>query len=452
MTSQAAVILAAGMGTRMKSQVPKVVHRVGGREMVSLVVDAAKDAGFDTPIVVVGQDSHAVRGALGDGVRYVEQEEPRGTGHALLQSRELLEGVDNIAVINGDTPLIRPETLGSMMQRHMEGKAYVTLLTASPADTDGLGRVVRDDSGSVTAVVEDSEADEDVRAIPEVNGGVYCFRSSWLWPSLEALAPSPGGEIYLTDLVSVASREGLVIESLRPDSPQEILGVNTRVHLSEAETAMRQDIRERWMLSGVTLLDPATVYIDSDVQLGRDTVVLPNTHLTGGSVVGRDCRIGPNVIVDGSRIGDGCRVVASVIENSTLEDQVEVGPFSHVRRKCYLESGVHIGTSVEIKQSRLGRGTKSHHFSYLGDASVGANVNIGAGTVTCNFDGVNRHLTRIDDNAFIGSDSMLVAPVTIGARASTGAGAVVTRDVEPGSLVVGVPAKAKSKDGDSKTE
>ena len=452
MASQAAVILAAGTGTRMKSQVPKVVHRVCGREMVGLVVDAAKQAGFNTTIVVVGPDSRAVREVLGKGVLYAVQAEPHGTGHALLQSRELLDGVDNVAVLSGDVPLIRHETLGSMMQLHLDRQADITLLTASLADTRGLGRVVRNTSGDVTAVVEDSEADEDVRAITEINGGVYCFRSSWLWPSLNALAPSSGGEVFLTDLVSAASRKGMVIESVQPNSTREILGVNTRVHLSEVETAIRQDIRERWMLSGVTLLDPASVYIDSNVRLGRDTIVLPNTHLTGGSVVGSGCKIGPNTIVDGSRIGDGCRIVASVIEDSTLEDGVEVGPFSYIRRACHLESGVHIGTFAEIKKSRLGRGTKSHHFSYVGDAAVGANVNIGAGTVTCNFDGVRKHRTYIEDDAFIGSDSMLVAPVTIGARSSTGAGAVVTRDVPPDSLAVGIPARAKSKDGDSEID
>ena len=441
MSSQAAVILAAGKGTRMKSRVPKVLHRVCGREMVGLVADAAEATGFDPTIVVVGPDSQAVRDALEDRVAYAVQPEPRGSGDALLHSRALLDGVNDIAVLYGDVPLIRPETLRSMMRLHLEKGACITLLTTSVDDPEGLGRVIRDAHGGVTAIIEDREADDEVRAVPEVNSGVYCFRTSWLWPTLQDLAPSSNGEIYLTDLVSLASRQGMVIESVRSEGPQEVIGVNTRAQLAEAEAALRQQLREKWMLAGVTLADPASVYLDFDVELGRDTVVLPNTHITRGSRIGQDCEIGPNAIVDGAKIGDRCRVVASVVQDSTLEDDVAVGPFSRVRSGSHLETGVLIGSSVEVKQSRLGRGSRSLHFSYVGDAEVGANVNIGAGTVTCNFDGVRKHVTRIEDDAFIGSDSMLVAPVTIGARSSTGAGAVVTRDVPPDTLVVGVPAK-----------
>ena len=429
----------------MRSQVPKVLHRVCGRAVISLVVDAAKLGGFDTTVAVVAPDSHAVRDSLGDGIAYAVQREPKGTGDALLQARRHVETVNNVAVMYGDVPLVRPETLDSMMQQHVQSGAFVTLLTAHSSNPDGLGRVVRNPSGAITAVVEERDANDDIRSITEVNGGVYCFRSSWLWPNLEALAPAPSGEIYLTDLVERAVQQGLTVESVRAQSPLEITGVNTRVQLAQVEAALRQSLRERWMLAGVTMPDPSSVFIDVDAALGEDTVVLPNTHITGASRIGRQCEIGPNSIVDDSEIGDGCRIVASVVRDSTLEDGVDVGPFSHIRSASHLERGVHIGTSAEVKQSRLGPDTRSGHFSYIGDAEVGANVNIGAGTVTCNYDGTEKHRTRIDDDAFIGSDTMLIAPVTIGARSSTGAGSVVNKDVPPDSQAVGVPATVRPK-------
>ena len=440
-------MLAAGQGTRMKSRVPKVLHRVCGREMVGLVVDTAKGAGLDFTVVVVAPDSPAIKDTLGDSVTYAVQPKPLGSGHALLQARGLLEGVDNIAVLYGDVPLVRSETLSSVMRAHLDMNACVTLLTATPASPDGLGRVIRDSSGAVTAVVEDSDADEQTRAIPEINSGIYCFRCSWLWPTLESLAPSSNGEFFLTDLVSAAARQGMAVESVLSSQPEETLGVNTRVHLAQAEATLRRRILERWMLAGVSMPDPATVYIDVDAELAQDTVVLPNTHIKGASRIGRESEIGPDTTIDDSVIGVECKVTSSVIKGSTLEDGVDVGPFSHIRPGTYLEAGVHIGSFAEVKKSRLGRGTRSGHFSYIGDAEVGANVNIGAGTVTCNYDGVSKHRTRIGDDAFIGSDTMLVAPVTIGARSSTGAGAVVTSDVPPDSLAVGVPARVRAKKG-----
>ena len=443
MATQAAVVLAAGKGTRMKSQVPKVLHRVCGREIAGLVVEAAMGAGFEMTAVVVPPDSQAISEVLGGGVSYVVQSEPLGSGHALLQAQELLEGVDNVAVLSGDVPLIRPETLGSMMRLHLESEACVTLLTATLASPDGLGRVMRDASGRVTAIIEDSEADEETQAIGEVNSGIYCFRSSWLWPSLHDLAPSPRGEIFLTDLVSEAFRQEMLVASVQTSRSQEILGVNTRVQLAEAEAYLRRSIRERWMLSGVTLTDPASIYIDFDVELGQDTAVLPNTHITGLTKIGRGCTVGPNAMIDGSEIGDGCRIVASSIEEATLEEGVDVGPFSHIRPGSHLESGVHVGNFAEVKNSRLGRGTRSGHFSYIGDAVVGADVNIGAGTITCNFDGIAKDQTRIGDGAFIGCDTMLVAPVTVGARSKTGTGAIVTKNVPPDSLAVGAPARIR---------
>ena len=445
MSTSAALVLAAGRGVRMKSVLPKVLHRVCGAQMLRLVVDSTLEAGSGPTTVVVGPKADEIKEALGDRVTYVEQAEPLGSGHAVLQARTRLGGAENITVRNGDVPLVRPETLRLVMHRHLESRPCITLLTAIVRNPDGLGRIVRGEDGKIDAVVEEADADEGTFAIKEVNAGVYCFSSAWLWPALERLTPSASGETYLTDLVELASREGMGIESVDVEDTDETLGVNTRVQLAEVEAAMRSRIRNRWMLSGVTMPDPASVYIDIDAKLGADTMVLPNTHITGASRIGAGCEIGPNTIIDGSDVADHCRVFASVVEGSRLEDRVEVGPFSHIRPGSRLESGVRIGNFGEVKGSHLGPGTKSPHFSYIGDAEIGASVNVGAGTVTCNYDGVRKHRTRIEDGAHIGSSSMLVAPVTIGARSATGAGAVVTRDVPPDSLAVGVPAKSRPK-------
>ena len=437
-------MLAAGQGTRMKSRVPKVLHKVCGREMVRLVLDAVAEAGIDSTAVVVDTDAEPVRQLLGSTVAYAVQPQPLGTGHALLQARSLVDGADTVAVLHGDVPLVEADTLRTMLRVHRESDADITLLAATVDHPGDLGRVIRDGSGRITAVVEARDADDEVCGIQEVNGGVYCFRESWLWPSLASLPASPGGEVYLTDLVSVAAGQGMAVESVKA-GPEEILGVNTRVELAAAEAALRRRIRERWMLAGVSIPDPTTVYIDLDVELGHDTVLLPNTHVTGESRVGTGCVIGPDTTVSGSAIGAGCRIVNSVVDGAVVEDDVDIGPFSHIRPGTHLESEVHIGSSVEVKNSRLGRGARSGHFSYIGDAQVGANVNIGAGTVTCNYDGVRKHPTIIGEGAFIGSGSMLVAPVTIGARAQTGAGAVVTRDLPPDALAVGAPARLRAK-------
>ena len=283
------------------------------------------------------------------------------------------------------------------------------------------------------------------RDIREVNGGVYAFRSDALWPHLDALRPSAGGEVYLTDVVGLAVQAGEHVDAVPVDDPAELLGVNDRVHLAQAEAVLRQRLRTRWMLAGVTLVDPPSTFIDADVEIGQDTVVYPNTHLYGTTRTGRGCSIGPNTVIADSVVGEDCRIVASMLEGATLEAGVSVGPYSHLRPGSHVEEDVHVGNYVEVKESRLGRGTKVGHFSYIGDATVGRDVNVGAGTVTCNFDGVAKHRTVIGDEALIGSDTMLVAPVRVGERAVTGAGAVVTRDVDPEALVTGVPARQRSR-------
>ena len=447
MNNLAAVVLAAGMGTRMKSRVPKVLHRICGKEMVTLVVDAVEGAGILDTVAVVQAGSDAVERAVGERVGYVEQSNPSGTGHALLQARDLSASATDVAVLSADVPLVTPATLRELVNRHVESGAVITLVTVESESPGDLGRVTRAPDGSITAVVEYDPADEDARPINEVNGGIYCFRAQWLWPHLDLLSPAPNGDLRLTDLVAMAEAEGVLVESVRPQGPEELRGVNNRVQLASAEASLRDRIRIGWMMSGVTMPDPASVYIDAEAELGQDSVVMPNTHVIGASRIGRDCTLGPNTVVEDSTIGDGCSVFASVVRGSVLGSGVDVGPFSHVRAGSRLASGVHIGSHAEVKSSRLGPGTKSSHFSYIGDADIGANVNVGAGTVTCNYDGTAKHKTTIGDGAFIGSDSMLVAPVNVGPGATTGAGAVVTKDVPADALVVGAPAREIEKEG-----
>lgn len=445
MASQAAVILAAGQSTRMKSAIPKVLHQACGRELISLVTNAAENAGFNTIVVVVPPNANLIRNVLGNRVKYVVQRKALGTGHALLQSQQLLKGIDNIAVLHGDVPLIRSETITCMMKRHVSTVACMTLLSAKLEDSEDLGRIIRDESGQITGILESSQVNSTPKSIIEVNSGIYCFQSSWLWPNLGKLNPSSNGEVFLTDLVAIASEQKMMVDYIQSDQPQEVLGINTRVQMAKAEGYLRQTLREHWMLSGVTLKDPDSIYIDFDATLGQDTVILPNSHISGSSYIGQDCEIGPNTTINNSNIGDKSRIVSSVVENSTVDKDVVVGPFSHIRSNSHLENKVRVGNFAEVKKSRLGKGTKLGHFSYVGDAEVGTNVNIGAGTVTCNYDGTNKHQTRIEDGAFIGSASMLIAPVTIGARSSTGAGSIVNTNVPPESQAIGAPAKIRTK-------
>lgn len=454
----AAVILAAGQGTRMKSNFPKVLHPLGGKPMVAHSVWAAQEASDVTPVLVVGVGADRVRKTLGDQVRYAVQEKQLGTGHAVLQTRSLLAGVpalavredsgaaesDMVLVTYADMPLLRSETLKRMVGHHRRAAPAITMLTVIQDSPRGFGRVLRDAADRVIAVVEEPEATPEQLAIRELNAGVYCFDATWLWAHLEQIPLSSKGEYYLTDMVGIAVTEGSKVEALTTDDPSEVLGVNTRLHLAEAAAVFRRRINEKWMLKGVTIVDPATTYIEPDVTLGRDTVVHPNTHLEGRTSIGAECRIGPNTVIRDSTLGDRCVVFASVVEGSRLADEVDVGPFGHLRQGTHLASGVHVGNFGEIKNAYLGSGSKMGHFSYVGDATIGEDVNIGAGVITCNYDGERKHRTDIEAGAFIGSDTMLVAPLRVGKGAVTGAGSVVTRDVPPGSVAYGVPARVRA--------
>ena len=425
----------------MRSSTPKVLHPICGREMVGIVVDNILGAGLGPVVVVAPADSAGIRNALGSSVLYAEQAEPRGTGHAAMQARDLLIDEETIVMLAGDVPLVAPATLEVLVQRHAVSGAVLTVLTSTPAITTGLGRVVRSADGRIKAIIEESVADGETLTIREVNAGVYCASGTWLWESLPKLNASPTGEVFLTDLVALAAADGSMVETVEVADANEALGVNNLIELATVRGVLQARIREHWMAEGVSMPDPGTVYIDYSTTIGQDSIIFPNSHVRGRTKIGRRCEIGPNTIVTDSLIGSDCKIVASVVEEATLEDRVDVGPFSHLRTGAHLESEVHIGNYAEVKNSRLGRGTKSGHFSYIGDADVGRNVNIGAGVITCNYDGEKKNRTVIEDDVFIGSDTMLVAPVTVGARSYTGAGSVVNRDVPPDYGAVGVPAR-----------
>jgi bifunctional UDP-N-acetylglucosamine pyrophosphorylase/glucosamine-1-phosphate N-acetyltransferase len=446
MEAIAAVILVAGKGVRMKSRLPKVLHPLAGRPMIRYVVDAVRQAGVSRVILVTSPDADELRQEMGSETEWVVQSQPLGTGHALEQARSKLEGFsENVLVLYGDTPVIRGKTIESLLKHHLATEATATLLTCSEGNPAGLGRILRGAGGSVLRVVEEKVATAEERAITETNSGVQCFKADWLWAQLSNIPDMKGREVYLTDLIELAAESKHKIETVALQDPNEAIGVNTRVQLALAEAALRTRIRERLMLDGVTIIDPSSAFIDAGVEIEPDTVIFPNTTITGASRIETDCQIGPGTIIVDSEISRGCRITASVIEEARLDENVDVGPFSHVRPGSRLEEGVHVGNFAEIKKSRLGRNTKMGHFSYIGDADLGEDVNVGAGTVTCNFDGVEKHETKVGDGVFIGSDTMLVAPVEVGDGAKTGAGTVVNHDVPPNSLAIGMPARITRK-------
>lgn len=437
------VILAAGKGVRMCSSLPKVLHTLAGRPLIEYSLDLGREIGDKPALVVIGHGAEAVRQLVGARARVVLQVEQLGTGHALLQAAAELRGnADSVLVWAADMPLLSASTLEAVVERQRENDGPFSMVTADSGQQRGFGRVLRAEDGSVQAVVEQADATVEQRTVRELNVGVYCFEAAWLWEELSRLQPSATGEYYLTDLVAAAVAQGRSVGDISVDDPMELIGINTRVHLAEAETELRERINRGWMERGVTVLDPANTYIAASVRIGADTIVLPNTHLQGKTSVGLGCTIGPNSVVRDSVIADSCRVEYSVLEEATLEEDVDVGPFAHLRAGAHLARGVHVGNFGEVKNAYIGPQVKMGHFCYVGDATVGARTNIAAGTVTCNY-GMDKkkHRTEIGEDVFIGSDTMIVAPVRIGARARTGAGSVVTKDVPADSMAVGVPAR-----------
>ena len=436
------IIMAAGQGTRMISDLPKVLHPVNGKPMILYAIQAAKEAGSEKPVVVIGNGAEEVKQTIGGDAIFVLQEQRLGTAHAVMSAEKALAGEDGLVLITaGDMPLLTTATLKRLIEKQTSNPGPLTMLTVHSGNPRGFGRVLRGMNGEVRAIVEEAQANAEELKIDELNVGAYCVTAGWLWQGLKKIQLSPKGEYYLTDLVSVAVGEGKRVEAIVLENEEETLGVNNRVHLSEAERIIRRRVNESWMLTGVTMIDPNLVYIEEGVKIGKDTILHPNTRLTGNSVIGEGCEIGPNTIIDQSTIGSHCHLLASVIEGAVVEDNVGMGPFCHLRKGAHLGKGVHLGNFGEVKDSTLAAGVKMGHFSYIGNATIGENVNIGAGTITCNFDGKNKNPTEIGADTFIGSDTMLVAPLKIGKGAITGAGSVVTHDVADGEVVAGVPAR-----------
>jgi bifunctional UDP-N-acetylglucosamine pyrophosphorylase/glucosamine-1-phosphate N-acetyltransferase len=439
-----AVLLAAGQGTRMKSDLPKVLHPLCGRPMLWHVLEALKSVTTETPVVVVGHGAQAVKEYVGESAECVLQEPQLGTAHAAMQAENLLRGkADYVIVTYADMPLLRGDTFQRLLETQRANLGPLSLLTVVAEDPRGFGRIVRKADGTVDAIVEEYVATPEQRQIKELNVGAYCFQAEWLWEALQRIEKNPKkGEYYLTDIVEIAVKDHLPVQAVIHDDFMETIGINTRVHLSEAEAALRMRINREHMLNGVSMMDPASTYIEVDVKIGKDTTILPNTYVHGNTEIGEGNVIGPNTIIRDSRIGNRCKVLASVLERAVLEDDVDMGPFARLRKGAHLKSHVHMGNFGEVKDSVLHEGVKMGHFSYIGNADIGANTNIGAGTITCNYDGVGKHPTEIGEDAFIGSDTMLVAPLKLGDGARTGAGAVVTKNVPDDTLVVGMPARA----------
>lgn len=436
------ILLAAGNSTRMRSKLPKPLHTICGKPMISYSVDTMRKAGIDNIVIVCGERSEKdLKGLFQDSVVYIKQIEALGTGHAVLQCAPEVEGrYPNIVVMVGDAPLIKSTTIQSLIDTHTSSKSTLTILTATETVGQDMGRIERDSSGIIQKVIEPS-ADLNAAHIKEVNAGVYCFNAKWMWQALRKLSPAKNGEYYLTELVNMAVFDNKKIESFVSTNGAELIGVNDRVQLSFAEALIRQNIREYWMREGVTIIDPTSTFIDASVVMDIDITIHPNSSILGKTQIGQGTILGPGIIITDSIIGQNCKIISSAIESSTLESDIHVGPYSHIRPGTYIESQVHIGNFAEIKASRLAKGVKMGHFGFLGDATVGPNANLGAGMITCNYDGVAKHTTEIGENAFIGSDTMLVAPVKIGRNASTGAGSVVTKDVPAYRLAKGIPAR-----------
>lgn len=440
----AAVLLAAGQGTRMKSNLPKVLHSLGGKPMLWHTLQALAQASTEKPVVIVGHGAEQVMAFVGDAADCALQEPQLGTGHAAMQAGPLLDGKsDYVIVTYADMPLLRGEVFQQLVKTQKENSGPISMLTVIAEDPRGFGRIVRKDDGTVAAIVEEYVATPEQKSIKELNVGAYCFSADWLWEALGRIQKNPQkGEYYLTDTIELAVRDGLPVQAMLQDDLLETIGINTRVHLAEAEAVMRRRINRDLMLAGVTMIDPDSTYIEAGVTIGIDTLVMPDTYIQGNTTIGEGCEIGPNAHIRNSRIGNRCKVFMSVMESAQLEDDVDVGPFARLRKGAHLMDHVHMGNFGEIKDSTLGPGVKMGHFSYIGNATIGANTNIGAGTITCNFDGKKKHPTEIGEDVFIGSDSMLVAPLKIGDRSRTGAGAVVTKNVPDDTLVVGMPARA----------
>ena len=435
----AAIILAAGKSTRMRSKLPKPLHRICGFPLTDHVIRACLDAGIKRIVVIVGHEAETVKAGLMPGVEFAIQEQPRGTGHAVISAEPLFrDWHGTILVLAGDIPLIRSRTLGRLVEHQRSSNAAATMLTAQSEDPTGYGRILRDEQGLVAGIVEHRDATDEQRALTEWNPSIYAFDAGALWPALREVSPSNAqSEFYLTDTIGILRRGGRAVESVPAEHENDVMGVNNLVELAAAGAVLRQRILEEHMLAGVCITDPAATYIDAGVEIGADTRVEPNTFLYSGTKIGSDCTIGPMARIDRTTIGDRCKIWASQVVDAVIASDVSVGPFANLRPGTILSDKVKIGDFVEVKNAVFGLGAQASHLSYIGDADVGERTNIGAGTVTCNYDGYRKHRTKIGSNAFIGSHSTLIAPVEVGAGAFIAAGSAVTVNVPPDAMAIG---------------
>jgi bifunctional UDP-N-acetylglucosamine pyrophosphorylase/glucosamine-1-phosphate N-acetyltransferase len=439
--SVSVVILAAGLGTRMRSRRAKVLHRAGGLTLIEHVAAAATSvAAEDRVVVVVGHQADEVRRIFaGRRIRFADQVEQKGTGHAVMMCRDAVPHDGLLVLLYGDGPLLSAATLEQLIARQHASDAAATVITAELNDPTGYGRIIRATDGSVAAIVEQKAATEQQKAVREINSGIYCFRAELLWKHIDEIGcDNPAGEYYLTDIVEIFRQAGLRVEAMRLDDPRELLGINTRVELAEVDAILRERKVRQLMLEGITIIKPETVTIDAGVTIGIDTVIEPFAQILGRTIIGENCRIGACSIITESDLGDGVDVGPfSIVGTSVIGAAAHIGPYARLRMENHVEPGAHVGNFVELKKTRLGSGSKAMHLAYLGDSSIGRDVNIGAGTITCNYDGHKKHGTRIGDGAFIGSNSTLVAPLEIGEGAYTAAGSVITDPVPPDALAIG---------------
>lgn len=431
------IILAAGMGTRMKSGMPKVLHRVCGKPLCKWVIDASKEAGADKVVTIIGHGADTVRQTLGNVTEFALQSEQKGTGHAVMQAKEFIENSDCVVILNGDTPLIKAETIKKAVEYHNERGEQATVITAILSDATGYGRIVRGADGGVLKIVEQKDASEEEKKIREVNSGMYVFDAKSLAYALGEIKPNNAqGEYYLTDTLEILLRAGKKAGAYAIDDNDEIRGINDRVQLSEAAYIMRDRINKAHMRGGVTMTNPQSVYIESDVEIGRDTVIEPNVTIKSGTKIGANCVIGQGSVLDKAVIRDNVDILSSVILNSEVDEGAHVGPFAYIRPNCRVGRDVKVGDFVELKNSIIDDGTKISHLTYIGDSDVGKRVNFGCGTVTCNYDGKNKYRTVIGDDCFVGCNTNFVSPINVGDGAYIAAGSTITEDIPKDSLSI----------------